>query len=144
MDSMSCITSPPWCRRDAEDVVHRIFTRALGDGWIGIDDVDAYMRRAVRNECFDLLRRLRRRRTEDIAPLLEAVSAASPSRDEQVLVEQVLKVLSAEQREVVHLKVFEGHTLAEIAAICGVPMNTVASRYRYALIKMREALGPHD
>ena len=48
--------------------------------------------------------------------------------------------LPAEQREVVHLKVFEGMTFQEIADLCGESINTVASRYRYAIEKLRDQL----
>ena len=39
-----------------------------------------------------------------------------------------------------HLKVFEGLTLNEIAELTSESINTVASRYRYAMLKLRAAL----
>jgi DNA-directed RNA polymerase specialized sigma24 family protein len=44
------------------------------------------------------------------------------------------------QREVVALKIDAGLTFAEIAAVTGTSLNTAASRYRYALEKLRTAL----
>ena len=41
------------------------------------------------------------------------------------------------------LKVYQEMTFAEIAAVTGVSLNTAASRYRYALDKLR-ALLPED
>ena len=55
-------------------------------------------------------------------------------------IEQAMRALSPEQREVVHLKVFEGWTFQEIADFGGESINTVASRYRYAMDKMRDQL----
>jgi RNA polymerase sigma-70 factor (ECF subfamily) len=52
-----------------------------------------------------------------------------------------MRSLPPEQREVVHLKVFEGLTFQEIADLAGESINTVASRYRYALEKLRGQLG---
>ena len=46
-----------------------------------------------------------------------------------------------DQREVIALKVDGGLTFAEVAACLGVSPNTAASRYRYALEKLRAALG---
>jgi len=43
---------------------------------------------------------------------------------------------------VVHLKLWEGLTFAEIAATLDIPPNTAASRYRYGLDKLRERLRP--
>ncbi|MGY8716457.1 MAG: RNA polymerase sigma factor, partial [Verrucomicrobiia bacterium] len=50
--------------------------------------------------------------------------------------------LPSEQREVVVLKVWGGLTFAQIAEQLDLSANTAASRYRYALTKLREALNP--
>ena len=44
------------------------------------------------------------------------------------------------QREVLALKVDGGLTFAEIAAVIGTSINTAASRYRYALEKLRTTI----
>jgi RNA polymerase sigma-70 factor (ECF subfamily) len=48
------------------------------------------------------------------------------------------------QREVVALKIDAGLTFAEIAAVTGTSLNTAASRYRYALEKLRTALADRE
>jgi RNA polymerase sigma-70 factor (ECF subfamily) len=53
-----------------------------------------------------------------------------------------LAELPDEQREVVVMRIWSGMTLDEIAAATEVSLNTVASRYRYALQKLRAKLGP--
>ncbi len=58
-------------------------------------------------------------------------------------VESALAQLPAEQREAIVLKLYQDMTFAEIAAMTGVSLNTAASRYRYALDKLR-ALLPED
>jgi RNA polymerase sigma-70 factor (ECF subfamily) len=50
--------------------------------------------------------------------------------------------LPQEQRAVVILKVWEEMPFAEIAAVLDISANTAASRYRYALDKLREELRP--
>lgn len=50
--------------------------------------------------------------------------------------------LPDDQRAVVHLKLWESHTFAEIAALLDIPPNTAASRYRYGVEKLRAALLP--
>lgn len=54
--------------------------------------------------------------------------------------EGVLRDLPPEQREVVSLKVDGGLTFAEIAGVLDISANTAASRYRYALERLRAAL----
>jgi RNA polymerase sigma-70 factor (ECF subfamily) len=56
-----------------------------------------------------------------------------------------LATIPAEQRAVVALKIWEGLTFAEIAEALEISPDTAASRYRYALNKLRDALRPlHD
>ncbi len=89
----------------AEDAVQQVFARLLSSKAGRPPDLpDHYVRRAVRNECYTLLRR-------------QAVR-----RDERAL------------------KVYEGLTFREIAELTDTPPNTVASRYRYAIEKMRAVL----
>ncbi|HEX5475492.1 MAG TPA: sigma-70 family RNA polymerase sigma factor [Vicinamibacterales bacterium] len=124
---------------DAEDVLQQVFA-ALADrrGGLAIDDAGAYLRRAVRNAAFSLLRR-RRTVRHFAGPLLEPVApGASPA--ERLALEQGLRQLPPEQREVVHLHVYEGMTFREIAAATGESVNTVAGRYRYALDHLRRFL----
>ena len=70
----------------------------------------------------------------DAEDVLQQVFAAA--------LEQALKALPPEQREVVHLHVYEGMTFQEVANATGESINTVSARYRYAVDKMRRLLGP--
>jgi RNA polymerase sigma-70 factor, ECF subfamily len=42
------------------------------------------------------------------------------------------------------MRIWSGLTLEEVSVITSVPLNTVASRYRYALEKLRERLKPRQ
>ena len=125
----------------AADAVHEVFVSLLRSRATPQAE-EQYLRRAVRNECYSALRR----RTRDIvtpvdAPLLEAVAAHDDRPDTRLALEHLLRELPAEQREAVHLKVFEGMTFQEIAATTGESINTIASRYRYAIDKLRGRMG---
>jgi RNA polymerase sigma-70 factor (ECF subfamily) len=50
--------------------------------------------------------------------------------------------LPEDQRAVVHLKIWEDMTFAQIAEALGLSANTAASRYRYALDKLEARLRP--
>ena len=56
--------------------------------------------------------------------------------------ETALNELPAEQRTVAQLKLWDGLTFDEIARAQGIPLNTAASRYRYAIDKLRALLRP--
>lgn len=124
----------------AEDAVQQVFASVLRGRLLADPGKDVhYLRRAVRNECFSMLRR-RMRREPDAMPLLEPRAGQDDRPDERLALEQAIRGLPAEQREVVHLHVFEGLTFQEIAGASAASINTVASRYRYALARLREAL----
>ncbi len=123
----------------AEDAVQQVFASLLRSAPKLQRGLEAhYLRRAVRNECYSMLRRGARLQA-DPRPLLERASGEQPN-DERLALEGAIRTLPAAQREVVHLHVFEGMTLAEVADAAGESINTVASRYRYALARLREML----
>ena len=122
----------------AEDAIQQVFAALLRHRG-HVEHELHYLRRAVRNECYSMLRARRVGAPSDARPLLEpATSDASP--EERLAVERAIRSLPPEQREVVHLHVFEGWTFQEIADALDTSINTVAARYRYALTKMRGLL----
>jgi RNA polymerase sigma-70 factor (ECF subfamily) len=102
----------------------------------------AYAAAVVRNECYTILRKRRRSGGREGA-LLEPASPEATA-EERLILEQALAGLPVEQREVIYLKVFEGMTFREIGELCGVSVNTAASRHRYALAALRRALAPWE
>ncbi len=124
----------------AADVVQTVFV-ALFRLTSAPEFEERYLRRAVRNECFSVLRQRRRNYTDAVdGHMLDAIAAKDERTDERLVLEQALRELPAEQREVVHLKVFEGMTFQEVADMTDESINTVASRHRYAIEKLRELL----
>jgi RNA polymerase sigma-70 factor (ECF subfamily) len=123
---------------EAEDVVQEIFAALLAAA-PGVREPEVFLRTAVRNAAFS---RLRRRRTVLAASgqFLEPVSADC-TVEERVALERALRQLPVEQREVIHLHVYEGMTFREVAEATGESINTVAARYRYALEKLKELYG---
>lgn len=122
----------------AADAIQQVFAAVVARR-TRIDCGERYLRRAVRNQCCSQLRERSRRAPLADAPMLEAVAAgADPT--ERIAIERAIRVLPAEQREVLHMKVFEGMTFQEIADAIDESINTVASRYRYAIEKLRAHL----
>ena len=123
----------------AEDVVQQLFLKILGEKSLAPKFPVAYLYRATRNATLNL----RRDRKHEIElPATEAWFVhPHRSREDVVQLQDSLKELPEEQRETVFLKIWSGMTLNEIAEMTETPLNTVASRYRYALEKLRERLG---
>ena len=131
----------------AEDAVHQAFAKLLSrDAGLGeIEAVAAYLRSAVRNECYRMLGRRKLREDRSVAAaLLEAAPQSEPPPSGELLgaLERGLRSLPPEQREIVHMKTYERMTFAQIAGALSISINTAASRYRYALERLRKYLGP--
>ena len=128
-------------REAAEDVIQQVFVALIDRGAGHVADPRTYLRAAVRNACYSQLRtaRVRDPGTAAAEEILEArPDTAEPlSAEDRLALQAGILALPAEQREVIHLHVFEGLTFKEVAAATGEPPNTVASRYRYALGKLR-------
>ena len=123
----------------AEDVVQQVFTTILRLQPRMVDEAH-YLRRAVRNECYSHLRRMRKRsEVGDTGTLIEPV-VGSVFSEESLALERAIRELPPEQREVIYLHVFEGLTFQEVATRLEESINTVAARYRYALERLRQML----
>lgn len=129
----------------AEDAVQEAFLGFVraGSAAASVEDPRGYLFAALRHAAIRLRARAAR---QPAATAADWNAVAAPQRrvlaaDRAARLEQALRQLSDEQREVVALKIDAGLTFAEIGSCLGVSPNTVASRYRYALEKLREALG---
>ena len=72
--------------------------------------------------------------------LHRALAFANQRRHEYATLEHLLLALTEDQREVVLLKVDGELTFEQIGLMLGISANTVASRYRYALGRLRTLL----
>ncbi|HXU70041.1 MAG TPA: RNA polymerase sigma factor [Polyangia bacterium] len=143
----------------AEDVTQETFLRL-------VKGADAYERQAkfttwlytiARNLCVDASRRGKHRKAASLdAPLSDDDGAASlldllpdgtagvdrqaQSRELGLRLRQAIEALPDEQREIFLLREVADLQFNEIAKVIGCPENTVKSRMRYALEKLREAL----
>jgi RNA polymerase sigma-70 factor (ECF subfamily) len=127
-------------RVDAEDVVQEAFVRFWRSRHRATDPV-AFLYTCVRRCSLDWQRtRGRRSRREQIAARPEADSCfAGPAEqaERRAAVEALLRGLPEDQREVIVMKIWGGLSFPQIAESLRIPANTAASRYRYALDKLR-------
>jgi RNA polymerase sigma-70 factor (ECF subfamily) len=131
----------------AEDAVQQVFLALVRGRDARIREPEHYLRRAVRNACYSRLRSAALvaadRHPDSSRPLLELVPdqpPGQPSPEDRLALEAAIARLPPEQREVLHLHAFEGLTFREVAEATGDPPNTVASRYRYAIERLKVSL----
>ena len=103
---------------------------------------DALVFATIRRRSVDLARSADRRavRECDQQPEVPWFAPDVESRDTQRVLELAVIALPDPYREVVSLKIWGGLTFQQIAEITEVPLNTAASRYRYALEELRQTL----
>ena len=107
----------------------------------------SFLLRAAHNALRDLARRSSARAPYEGTLSAEAPTLLAPlfpSDDDsfRLAVETALHNLPGDQRAVLHLKLSENLTFAQIAEALEISPHTAASRYRYALDKLRDVLRP--
>ena len=126
-------------RSSAQDAVQQVFARLLERGLGDVADAKAYLYRCVRNAVLNEAKVQQRNvRLDEDAPWFDVLNRDA---SEELSLRRALRALPSEQRQAVVLRVWCGLSHEEIATLLEISANTVASRYRYALGKLREAMG---
>jgi RNA polymerase sigma-70 factor (ECF subfamily) len=140
-----------WTRSlaDAEDVLQEAFVRYWRHQRQLPGDPQALIITSIRRAALDHARREDRRTTreekaggaiEDDPIAFEKLPGEGDERRAEI--ELALQRLPAEQREVLVLKIWQEFTFEQIGETLGIPPNTAASLYRYALNALRKELEP--
>ena len=144
--------------RDAEDILQDVFYKLVEANRLlmPIDHITGWLFRVARNRITDLFRKKKPARLSDIAiageddellPLEELLP--SPDAGPEALyarnvllgeLELAVDELPGEQREVFIAHELEGRSFKEIARETGVSVNTLLSRKRYAVLRLRQRL----
>lgn len=127
---------------EAEDVVQDALINLikLGARLADVQNLEGYLFTSVQRGA--VARASRRRKERDIAEKIDVQSSTEESGDGESL-ERMLSKLPEDQRMVVALKIDGELTFEEIGAVLQISANTAASRYRYALEKLRHSLAAH-
>ena len=130
-------------RSRAQDALHQVFLKLIQTGSLSrAVDKKAYLFASVRNAVLNDSYLQRR----DVTIEADSIWFNPPDRDyaaEQNL-RRALSVLPQDQREVIVLHVWGELTFSQIGDLLNASSNTVASRYRYALDKLRESMFPKE
>ena len=133
----------------AEEVLQDIFLKI----WNRIDQYDAskgklftWMLNIARNQAIDKTRSKeisKEKKTKDIDTLVHTVDRQEYQEQQidGIGVQEILKVLTEEQRFVVEHLYFKGYTQSELAEESGIPLGTVKTRLRAAMQQLRIIVG---
>jgi RNA polymerase sigma-70 factor, ECF subfamily len=134
---------------DTRDILQDTFVKLAREPKLlaSARDERAFLIRVAHNCAIDFMRRRTSRSRRQDALAAEQVELFARTDDPDTTAfrarfASALGKLPPEQREVVHLKLWEGLTFEQIAAVLEISANTAASRHRYGLDKLRELLRP--
>ncbi|MDX2002487.1 MAG: sigma-70 family RNA polymerase sigma factor [Chitinophagales bacterium] len=142
---------------DAEDIMMDVFYQFTASFMVEpIEQVAAWLFRAARNRIIDVYRKKKPEYLEDYLgtdeddeglSLLNIVYEAGNNPEDQYFRAMVweelylaLEELPVEQKTVFVMHELEDKSFKEIAESTGVPLNTLLSRKRYAVLYLRERL----
>ena len=135
-------------REEAEEVMQDTFLRLYRHApefRAGRASLRTYLFAIARNLALSRLRArsARPRAAEGIDPHDVAFQAAVGAPDDPlpaILIRDALATLDPDERELLHGAFYEGHSHADLAERNGLPLGTVKSRVRRALLKLRDLL----
>jgi RNA polymerase sigma-70 factor (ECF subfamily) len=127
-------------RDDAEDAVQEAFVDAFKA--IGTFDTSRTFYQwfyvLLRNRCYKLTSR--RRATESLEDVHFLASQPGTDDETRLALEDALKSLASEEREIISLKYFGGLSYDELATHLQIPRGTVMSRLFYARRRLQSRL----
>lgn len=129
-------------RHDAEDALQEVFvTVSRKRSTVArARHLKSYLFRLARNVALNRIKKSRRRRErEEKATEWLILDSGSEQGDERTReLERALAALPEKQRSVTVLKFYRNKTFREIAEMLDISENTAASRYRYAMAKLKD------
>lgn len=126
-------------RHDAEDILQDCYINIRTSAGLYRQGGNpmAWIMTIAKNLCLQHLQR-QKRTVELIPECISDIDSADP--DDKLIVEACLKMLSAEDRQIVILHTAAGFKHREIAEFMSLPLRTVITKYRRALQKTRTEL----
>jgi RNA polymerase sigma-70 factor (ECF subfamily) len=133
----------------ANDVLQVTFVKAIELGHTAREEsLKGWLFRVAYNEAIVVRRRQAvHHRATDALAAMDPRTPPAPDlptlRGETIAeVRQAIERLPAEQRRVVHMRMYEEKKFVQIATELGLPLGTVLTRMQLALRKLRKALSP--
>lgn len=133
--------------QSAEDCLHDVFVNFAGtvDGSMIQSNLKSYLISCVANRARDQLRSKARQSASQTEQLCSPSASTNPTKqliaaEESARVFEALAELPYQQREVFVLRIQGQMKFREIAGLLDLSINSVQSRYRYAIEKLRAIL----
>jgi len=125
----------------AQDIVQEVFIRFYENSnrLSAANNVKAYLLKTISNACTDYLRKNGKIQFVTIEKLENELTDEEEKSclSEYLRIDDILSNLPADQAEILQLKFVDSLNFVEISELLNVNVNTVKSRYKYAIEKLR-------
>ena len=125
----------------AQDIVQDVFIRFYENSrrLSAANNVKAYLYKTISNACTDYLRKNAKIQFIAIENLVNELVENEEKQclSEYLRIEEILENLPIDQAEIMKLKFIDSLNFVEISDILNVNINTIKSRYKYAINKLR-------
>jgi len=125
----------------AQDIVQEVFIRFYENSnrLSAANNVKAYLLKTISNACTDYLRKNGKIQFVAIEKLENELTDEEEKSclSEYLRIDDILSNLPADQAEILQLKFVDSLNFVEISELLNVNVNTVKSRYKYAIEKLR-------
>ncbi len=125
----------------AQDIVQEVFIKFYEKSRYlsAANNVKAYLLKTVSNACIDFIRKNGKIQFVDIDQFENELTDENERQciSEFIRIDDILSNLSEEQAEILRLKFVDSMNFVEISKLLEVNVNTVKSRYKYAIEKLR-------
>jgi len=125
----------------AQDIVQDVFIKLYENiqHLSAANNVKAYLLKTISNACTDYIRKNGKIQFVDVENVANELTDEDEKRclSEFLRIDDILNNLPAEQAEILRLKFVDSLNFVEISELLDVNVNTVKSRYKYAIEKLR-------
>lgn len=125
----------------AQDIVQDVFIKFYENSrrLSAANNVKSYLLKTISNACTDYLRKNGKIQFVAIEHVEKELTDENEERcfSEFLRIDEILDNLPAEQAEILRLKFVDSLNFVEISELLDVNINTVKSRYKYAIEKLR-------
>ncbi|NLW70801.1 MAG: RNA polymerase sigma factor [Eubacteriaceae bacterium] len=135
--ALSIIKNP----EDAKDAVHEAYLKIKHNAHLykSAGKPMAWIITILKNECLMMLRKKKRETALDPEEAMSDYSGIKRAEDKMVL-ETAMRVLDEQEAAIVMLHAVEGMKHSQIAAITGLKLSTVLSKYSRAIHKLKKEM----
>lgn len=127
---------------DAQDVMQDTFIKVYdaAPNYISQGKPMSWLLRIAKNLCFDKFRQQARQTNISDEQLEQQLCATDADATDRLVVMSCLRQLDRDERTIVVMHAVGGVKHREIAAELNLPLNTVLSKYRRALVKLQNII----